>query len=279
MTAVAHPDERPGLMLRVGAATDTGRVRDHNEDSALAEGGIFVVADGMGGHAAGEVASGIAVETMRELVTRGELTSDDVTRQLLVANERILEGVASHPEQRGMGTTATGIVLVTAGGSDHWAVFNVGDSRVYRWIDGTLSQVTVDHSEVQELVDAGVITAEEARVHPARNVVTRSLGTDYAYHSDIWVLPPYAGERFVICSDGLTNEIPDERLREILQQCPDPQVAAEELVRAAVEAGGRDNVTVVVVNLDGDVGDDLSETSPRQPGDDTTPREIVSEEK
>ena len=279
MTAVARPEELPGLTLRVGAATDTGRVRSLNEDSALAEGGIFVVADGMGGHAAGEVASGIVVETMRELVSRVDLTADGVNRQLVLANDRILEAVDAHPENKGMGTTATGLALVTAGGADHWAVFNVGDSRVYRAIDGALTQVTVDHSEVQELVEAGVITAEEARVHPARNVVTRSLGTDYAYHSDIWVLPPYAGERFVICSDGLTNEIPDERLREILQQCPDPQVAAEELVRAAVEAGGRDNVTVVVVNLDGDVGDDLSETSPRQPGDDTTPREIVSEEK
>lgn len=278
MTAVAPPDEIPGLTLRVGAATDTGRVRDHNEDSALAEGGIFVVADGMGGHAAGEVASGIVVETMRELVTRGDLTSDDVTRQLVLANQRILEAVASHPEQKGMGTTASGLALVTAGGADHWAVFNVGDSRVYRYIDGALTQVTVDHSEVQELVDAGVITAQEARVHPSRNVVTRSLGTDYAYQSDIWVLPPYAGERFVICSDGLTNEISDERLREILQHDPDPQVAAEELVRAAVEAGGRDNVTVVVVNLDGTVGDDLSVTSPRASGEDTAPRGRLNEE-
>lgn len=272
MTAVADPHQKPRLVLRVGAATDTGRVRDHNEDSALAEGGIFVVADGMGGHAAGEVASGIVVETMRELVPVPDLTSDDVTRQLLAANQRILDAVAAHPDQRGMGTTATGIALVTAGGADHWAVFNIGDSRVYRDINGTLTQVTVDHSEVQELVDAGVITAAEARVHPARNVVTRSLGTDYAYQSDMWVLPPYAGERFVICSDGLTNEIDDARLHEILQAHGDPQVAAEELVRAAVEAGGRDNVTVVVVNLDGDVGDDLSETSPRESGEVTSPR-------
>lgn len=277
MTAVAQPDELPGLILRVGAATDTGRVRDHNEDSALAEGGIFVVADGMGGHAAGEVASGIVVETMRELVRRDDLTSDDVTRQLLLANQRILDAVASHPEQKGMGTTASGLALVTAGGADHWAVFNVGDSRVYRHIDGSLTQVTVDHSEVQELVDAGVITSEEARVHPSRNVVTRSLGTDYAYHSDVWVLPPYAGERFVLCSDGLTNEISDELLFEILQHNPDPQAAAEELVRAAVEAGGRDNVTVVVVNLDGDVGDDLSVTSPRASGEDTAPRGRLNE--
>jgi len=278
VSAVADPPELPGLLLTVGAATDTGRVRDHNEDSALAEGGVFVVADGMGGHAAGEVASGMVVETMRELVDRRDLTADDVTRQLLIANERILTAVSSHPEQRGMGTTATGIVLVTAGGADHWAAFNVGDSRVYRYIDQSLTQVSVDHSEVQELVEAGVITPAEARVHPARNVVTRSLGTDYAYHSDVWVLPPYAGERFVICSDGLTNEVTDDELREILRANPDPQAASEELVRAAVEAGGRDNVTVVVVNLDGDVGDDLSETSPRAEAD-TAPRGRSGEQK
>lgn len=271
MSAVAEPDEIPGLLLTVGAATDTGRVRDHNEDSALAEGGIFVVADGMGGHAAGEVASGIVVETMRELVSRADLTSDDITRQLLEANERILEGMRTHPEQQGMGTTASGLALVAAGGADHWAVFNVGDSRVYRYINGVLRQVTVDHSEVEELITAGVITAAEAKVHPARNVVTRSLGTEHAHHCDVWVLPPYSGERFVICSDGLTNEIDDETLGEILRAQPDPQEAAEELVRAAVEAGGRDNVTVVVVDLDGDVGDDLSETSPRAETD-TAPR-------
>ena len=271
MSAVAGPSGTPTFALRVGATTDVGRVRAHNEDAALAEGSVFVVADGMGGHAAGEVASGIVVDTMRELVGRDDLTSDDVPRQLLLANERIREAVSAHPEQKGMGTTATGIVLVTAGGADHWVVFNVGDSRVYRWIDGSLGLLTVDHSEVQELVDAGVITEAEARVHPARNVVTRSLGTDYAYHADTWVLPPYAGERFVICSDGLTNELTDEQVRDILQTNPDPQAAADELVRAALESGGKDNVTVVVVNLDGDVGDDQSETSPRR-GADTAPR-------
>lgn len=270
MSAVAEPDELPGLLLRVGAATDTGRVRDHNEDAALAEGGLFVVADGMGGHAAGEVASGIVVETMRDLLSRADLTSDDITRQLCEANERILETVQAHPEQQGMGTTASGLALVSAGGADHWAVFNVGDSRVYRYINEGLRQVTVDHSEVQELIAAGVITEAEAKIHPARNVVTRSLGTDHTCHPDVWVLPPYAGERFVICSDGLTNEIDDDELREILQAHPGPQAAAEELVRTAVEAGGRDNVTVIVVDLDGDVGDDLSETRPR--AEDTAPR-------
>lgn len=236
--------------LRVGSATDTGRVRDHNEDALLAEGSVLVVADGMGGHAAGEVASGIAVETMRELVGRDELTTDDVTGQVLQANQRILDSVRAHPEQRGMGTTATGLVLVTHEGRAQWAVLNVGDSRVYRLVGGDLTQVTVDHSEVQELVDSGVITRAQAEVHPARNVVTRSLGAPLKHQPDIWLVPPTPGERFLVCSDGLTNELSDEQLRDILQGHPDPRVAADELVRAAVAAGGRDNVSVVVVALD-----------------------------
>ncbi|NYF98250.1 protein phosphatase 2C domain-containing protein [Janibacter cremeus] len=236
--------------LRIGSATDTGRVRDHNEDALLAEGSVLVVADGMGGHAAGEVASGIAVETMRELVDRDEPTPDDVTGQILRANERILDSVRTHPQQRGMGTTVTGLVLVTHEDRAQWAVVNVGDSRVYRLVGEGLTRVTVDHSEVQELIDAGVITPAQAEVHPARNIVTRSLGAPLRHRPDIWLVPPTPGERFLACSDGLTNELTDEQLREILQAHPDPRAAADELVRAAVAAGGKDNVSVVVVALD-----------------------------
>lgn len=239
-----------GRRLRFGSATDTGRVRDHNEDAVLAEGTVFVVADGMGGHAAGEVASGIVVGTMRELVGRDGLTTDDVIGQVRQANERILASVAAHPEQRGMGTTATGLVLATHEGRLQWAVFNVGDSRAYRLLGDDLVRVTVDHSEVQELVDAGIITPAEAQVHPARNVVTRSLGAPLAHDPDLWVVPLTPGERLLVCSDGLTNELTDEQLREILQAHPEPGDAADELVRAAVAAGGRDNVSVVVVALD-----------------------------
>lgn len=239
-----------GGRLRIGSATDTGRVRDHNEDAVLAEGTVFVVADGMGGHAAGEVASGIVVDTMRELVGRDGLTTDDVTGQVLQANERILASVAAHPEQRGMGTTATGLALVTHEDRAQWAVFNVGDSRAYRLLGDELTRITVDHSEVQELVDAGIITAAEAQVHPARNVVTRSLGAPLAHDPDLWVVPLTPGERFLVCSDGLTNEVPEEQLRDILQAHPEPRDAADALVHAAVAAGGRDNVSVVVVALD-----------------------------
>ena len=253
------------MILRAGAATDVGRVRTHNEDSLLARGPVFVVADGMGGHAAGEVASRIVVETMAELADRPGLRAEDVVAALALANQRILESVARHPEQTGMGTTATGLVVVTAGGSDHWAVFNVGDSRVYRYVAGELSLVTVDHSEVREMVDAGLITEEEATRHPLRNVVTRSLGTEAAPTPDVWVFPPNPAERFVICSDGLSNELGARQISGIVGSVDDPQQAADELVAAAVRAGGRDNVSVIVVALDaGGGGDDLdADTAPR----------------
>ncbi len=252
------------MMLRAGAATDVGRVRQHNEDSVLAERSVFVVADGMGGHAAGEVASRIVVETMAGLAELDRARPEDVVAALTESNTRILQSVARHPEQTGMGTTATGLAIVTAGGSDHWAVFNVGDSRVYRFIGGELALVTVDHSEVREMVDAGLITEAEAARHPLRNVVTRSLGTESMPTPDVWVFPPHPGERFVICSDGLSNELSRDQIREIVAAVDDPQAAAEALVQAAVEAGGRDNVTVIVVALDsGDDGDFDVDTAPR----------------
>ena len=238
------------LVVRAGAATDVGRVREHNEDSILADRTVFMVADGMGGHAAGEVASRIAVDTVAELAGSPVRDRDDVVSALLLANRRILESVAAHPEQAGMGTTATGLAVVDAGGSDHWAVFNVGDSRVYRHLDGRLDLLTVDHSEVQQLVDAGLITEAEAARHPMRNVVTRSLGSDPAPVVDVWELPAHPGERFVICSDGLSGELTPEQVAEVVARHEDPQACAEALVAAAVDAGGRDNVSAVVVALD-----------------------------
>ncbi|HKX67597.1 MAG TPA: PP2C family serine/threonine-protein phosphatase [Intrasporangium sp.] len=249
-----------------GVATDVGRVRQHNEDSARVAGTIFVVADGMGGHAAGEVASGIATDALMELAERPVLRARDLVEQLAEANRRILESAARHPEQTGMGTTVAGLALVSAGASQHWVVFNIGDSRVYRLIQGQLSQVTVDHSEVQELVDRGIITAEQAQRHPGRNVITRSLGRDPMGHVDTWVFPPYPGESFVICTDGLTNELEPSEIEAVLLDVHEAQEAADELVRRAVTAGGRDNVTAVVVSLQGQESDaDVDEdTSPRE---------------
>lgn len=234
----------------VGVATDVGRVRDHNEDSVLAGGRIFAVADGMGGHAAGEVASGIAVRSLGELADatgQGDLRPEDLLDRLAAANRSLLESAAANRERAGMGTTVAGVAVVTVDGTDRWAAFNVGDSRVYRWGGGNLTRVSTDHSEVQELIDAGLISEQEAAVHPLRNVITRSLGTDPAPVPDLWVLPPVSGDRFLICSDGLTNELSDAEIAAVLQREEEPQAVADALVRAALEAGGRDNVTVVVL--------------------------------
>ena len=190
-----------------GAATDVGAVRDHNEDAVLADPPVFAVADGMGGHAAGEVASALALEQLSALRGRAELGDEDVRAAIGAANEAILSWSAEHPETAGMGTTVTGACLAGADGAPHWLVFNVGDSRVYRFADGILSQVTTDHSEVQELVDAGQLTADQAEHYIRRNVVTRSLGSEPAPAADIFPLQVGAGESFLICSDGLTNEV------------------------------------------------------------------------
>lgn len=250
-------------VIRVGAATHVGRVRELNEDALVAEGLVFAVADGMGGHAAGEVASTIAALTLRDLSSRHPLRSDDVVDALRESNRRILKA-ATAPETDGMGTTVAGLTVVRTGGADHWCVFNIGDSRVYRFLGNRMSQITHDHSEVRELLDAGLITPDEAERHPMRNVITRSLGTDPAPVPDLWVFPPHQGERFVICSDGLSNEVSDRDIMVALRTHDDPQAAADALIEAALRSGGRDNVTVVVVAVESDQDDEEEgDTSPR----------------
>lgn len=254
----------PDVTIRVGHRSEVGRVRQHNEDSLVADGVVYAVADGMGGHAAGEVASQIAVLTLRDLNQREQIRSEDIVDSLHEANRRILKSSAHSPEQTGMGTTVAGLTIVDAGGVDHWAVFNIGDSRVYRLFGNRLSLVTHDHSEVRELVDAGLISIDEAARHPLRNVITRSLGTDPSPQADIWVFPPYPGERFLICSDGLTNEVSERDIMLALRQYADPQIVANVLVEAALRNGGRDNVTVVVVAVDsGEDEDEEADTAPR----------------
>ncbi len=238
------------LTLRHGAASDVGRVRDHNEDAAVARGGVYVVADGMGGHAAGEVASALTVEQLAGLADQETRSAADVLAAVRRANERIVTRSRRDPSCQGMATTVTGLVLVFEEGQPRWLVFNVGDSRVYRYAEEDLTQVTVDHSEVQELVDAGYLTAEEARVHPLRNTVTRCLGRRRAPSVDTWLLPVTVGELFVVCSDGLTGELTDDRIADALAEGGSPQEVADRLTADAVARGGRDNVTVVVVRVD-----------------------------
>jgi PPM family protein phosphatase len=235
-----------------GAATSVGHVRKVNEDSHLVNPPLFVVADGMGGHGSGDLASSLAVEAVNTGARLRPLSEDGVLAALDGANRAIVTYEGAH----GMGTTITGLALVDTLGGDRLMVFNIGDSRVYRLSGTALVQVTIDHSEVQELVEAGVITRDEARVHPRRNIVTRALGTMPPCRPDHWLLPAIGGDRYLACSDGLYSEVPDERIAELLAW-GDPQGAAEALVTAAEAAGGHDNITVIVIDVVGfgDLGD------------------------
>lgn len=244
------------MRIGAGAASDVGQVRKANQDRALTSRAVFAVADGMGGHAAGEVASELAIARLAKLGEREDLTAGDVRAALVAANGDILADAERTAERAGMGTTAAGVAQVVVAGSLHWAVFNVGDSRVYRFMQGELVQLTADHSEVAELLAAGQISRAEAESHPLQNVLTRALGMPTAPESDVWVFPPTPGERFLICSDGLTLELSDGEIASVLASKADAQAAADELVRLAVAAGGRDNVTAVVVDYTPEVGTD-----------------------
>lgn len=238
------------LNVTSAARTDIGRRRTLNEDSVLAGQVIWAVADGMGGHAAGDVASAIVIEVLREIDRDLPLRTQDLSAALARANEQILIRVGEHPETSGMGSTVAGLASVVVGGADHWAIFNVGDSRVYRCSGGRLARATVDHSETEELIMEGRITEEQARGHVLRNIITRSIGTNPAPSVDLWVLPPTPGDRFLICSDGLSSEITDGSMAEVLLNVSDPYLAASDLVDRALAAGGRDNISAIVVDLD-----------------------------
>lgn len=229
------------------ASTSPGNVRRVNEDSYTAQPPLFAVADGMGGHGAGDLASRLAIEALGGATRMRPLTSEDVLTALDGANRAII----TYEGARGMGTTITGLAVLETPGGDHLMVFNVGDSRVYRLSGGRLEQVTVDHSEVQELVNAGVITRDQARVHPRRNIVTRALGTNPPSRIDYWLLPATAGDRYLVCSDGLYSEVPDEHIGSLLANGGSPQSTADALVSAAEVAGGHDNITVIIVDVAG----------------------------
>jgi len=245
---------RPDSVVRLSwsAATDVGRRRAANEDSYIARSPIFSVADGMGGHSAGDVASDAVVTQLGEHVTGdtttgGFGTTSAVDTALEAATADI--DLASVDSELGVGTTATGAVLTLWDDSPFFAVFNIGDSRVYRFLDDTLEQVTVDHSVVQEMVDAGMITREQAERHPDSNIITRAVGFGAPPVADYWMLPLEAGTRLLICSDGLTKEVDDESLRLHLADGLTPAETTAALVSAALEAGGRDNVTVIVIDI------------------------------
>lgn len=266
------------IKLTVGYATDRGLKRQLNEDSLIASEPIFAVADGMGGHEAGEVASGICVRTLAESAIIGEhspvFSAADLEDLLREADEHIRAETGGRA-----GTTLSGVVLVEEAGMPYWLFFNVGDSRTYRLSQGRFGQISVDHSEVQELVDRGHITQEQAAGHPRRHVITRALGTGDDSEADYWLMPVEVGDRILICSDGLSTEVSEERIYSLLSSLTDPQQTADALVEETLRCGARDNVTVVVVDAHGADGDaDQHTTAPRTIGADTAAAAAIEAE-
>jgi len=239
------------IVVTWGAVSDTGRVRARNEDAVLAQDPVFVVADGMGGYRGGATASRIAVETFREILDLPRVRAADIPPQLRAAHDAIRRQAGIEPASASMGTTAVGLTLVHEDGAAYWLAFNVGDSRLYRLHEGVLSQISVDHSYVQELVHAGFLAPDEARLHPERSVITRALGVADGSDADFWVFPAEAGERFLLCSDGLSGELDDVDIAAALAAGEGPPETAARLVTAANEAGGRDNISVIVVDVAG----------------------------
>ena len=232
--------------LRWAARTDTGRVRTQNEDSVHADGTVFVVADGMGGHLAGEVASTIAVAAIVEACASGVSSAEDLADAVRVANRRVIEESSGDPTREGMGTTVVAAVRVPDNDSS-LALVNVGDSRAYRFDGQTLHQLSKDHSLVQELVDDGLLAPDDARHHPRRNIVTRALGIDPNVEIDLWQVPLTGTDRLLLCSDGLVDEVDEDLIAEVLTTEPDPERAADRLIELANAHGGRDNISMVLV--------------------------------
>ena len=259
------------LRLDWSVYSDVGGVRDDNEDAALVLPGRYLLADGMGGHESGELASEAALLTLAEVEPGAELADTrDVLDRLLVDAQQRIGGIDGFSDRRA-GTTVTGAVLVTDDDVLHWLILNIGDSRTYRFQNGTLQLLTRDHSQVQEFVDAGVITAEQARIDPRRNVITRALGAGMAEpDADYFSTPALPGDVLLICSDGLTGELPDAEIAEILAGSDSAEDAAASLVDAALFVGAHDNVTVVVVSVrsdeeSGEVDGESMETSEETP--------------
>lgn len=247
------------LELRVSVATDIGTVRAVNEDSVYAKTPIFLVADGMGGHSYGDRASQSLVAAFSDHFVKNEPTHPvEVLKAIDEANTRVQHLITEEDGPGAVaGTTLAGLALVEVAPNEesavapHWMIFNVGDSRVYGWNGRDVVQITVDHSAVQELVSLGVITADEALVHPDRNVITRAVGSDTEIETDLWLMPVQGHQVFVVCSDGLTKELDDRQISDLIRNHMReayPELSlSDALVRLAVERGGRDNVSVVTL--------------------------------
>lgn len=238
----------PSPQIRWAMRTDVGHRRQRNEDSAVCTGALFAVADGMGGHAAGDLASAAVAEQFFSEDLGYPVAPEDVYAALTHASEAVAQ--ISEAATRDAGTTVTGAALTEVDGVVSWLVFNIGDSRVYAFLDGELVQITRDHSLVGELVARGDITPEEAEFHPDRNQILRAVGFDMDPVPDFWSTPVASGMRLLLCSDGLTKEVRDQDIARILAENPAPASAASALVQAALDNRGSDNVTVVVIDAE-----------------------------
>ncbi|WP_153006566.1 PP2C family serine/threonine-protein phosphatase [Leucobacter sp. G161] len=229
------------------AITHVGNRRETNQDSYITVPPVFAVADGMGGHSAGEVASAAVVRRLNELAGDLSVTEDDILDILTQAVDDI--EIDTGDTELGAGTTVTGVIIGEQSDVPVWKVINIGDSRVYQYFKGALSQITVDHSVVQHLLDTGAITEEEAEVHPHSNVITRAVGLGEAPLPDYTSLALIPGQRILICSDGLTKELTDVGIQYFLSTQQTAEDAARTLVEQALNNAGRDNVTVIVVDV------------------------------
>jgi serine/threonine protein phosphatase PrpC len=241
------------VQFSCAARTDVGIVRSGNEDNylMLADRGIFIVADGMGGHAAGEVASEMAVRLIsRDLGTVRGFPDDEIAERMRqsirAANAAIYERTLTEHDKRGMGTTATALVLLP----NRYLIGHVGDSRAYRLRDGVFEQVTKDHSYVQEQVDAGLLTPEQARVHPYSNVITRCVGANQDVIPDTYTGDLRPGDVVLLASDGLTGMLEDEHIHKILEAPGGPQEWVDAMINDANRRGGLDNITAIIVKID-----------------------------
>lgn len=251
------------------AASHVGKIRANNQDSGYAGRSLFVVADGMGGHAGGDVASAMAITRIIETdhdYNSAEDAEFALQSALLAANSLLADTVFERQELTGMGTTVSAILRV----GDRVALAHIGDSRIYLYRDGELEQITADHTFVQRLVDSGRITQEEAAVHPRRSVLMRVLGdVDAAPEIDTTVIDTRPGDRWLLCSDGLSSYVSDEKMRVILDTVDDADAAAERLIKESLDQGAPDNVTVVIVGV-GESGDSAA-SAPKLVGSAASP--------
>ncbi len=234
------------MRIRWGGASDRGLRRSENQDAMYADIGLFVVADGMGGHLGGNVASSLAVKT---LAANSPSTPSELLAAVQHANHVVHHRSTAHPDLTGMGTTLCAIAVVRNDDSRVWCLVNVGDSRVYRYKESELTQLTLDHNFVAEMVRAGDLTEAQAAEHPRRNTLTRAIGVEPDVTIDDWILDLTGNDRFLLCTDGITNELDETEIARLLDEDHHPSDVARALVRQANDCGGRDNSTALVVDV------------------------------